>query len=115
MFATPIRKPQEAETGAASFLESHLSANSKQTPSKSNGMVIPPTIMRAGTNREANVSIGRAAERKRGIPVMPYDRKDRWMAWRKRADRIKLAESSKVAKGTKKTKGKKSNKGVKIG
>jgi hypothetical protein len=102
MYASPIPKPAETAT---SFLESHLSTNSK-------GIVAP--FMRKGTNREANASIGQAAERK-GIKVIPYDRKDRWSAWQKRNARIELAEISKVAKNTKKSKGKKSNKGAKVG
>ncbi|KAK5056636.1 hypothetical protein LTR84_012168 [Exophiala bonariae] len=114
MYASPIPTPEtsssSSNSSSASFLESHLSANSKGTTSR------PPPLpfMRAGTNRESNVSIGYAAERK-GIKVVPFDRRDRWSAWQKRSARIELAEVSKVAKNTKKNKGKKSNKGAKIG
>ncbi|KIW39086.1 ribosomal protein L27 [Exophiala oligosperma] len=114
MYATPItRQPESSERD---FMEAHLSANSRAA-FKNGGATPappPPTIMREGTYREANVSIGRAAERK-GISVPRYDRSDRWMAWRKRAARIKTTMESKAAKGTKKSKGKKSNKGAKIG
>ncbi|KIW12113.1 ribosomal protein L27 [Exophiala spinifera] len=112
MYATPIRHPDSDKD----FMEAHLSANS-HVAFKNGGATPtppPPTIMREGTYREANVSIGRAAERK-GISVPRYDRSDRWMAWRKRAARIKATMESKAAKGTKKSKGKKSNKGAKIG
>ncbi|KEF54759.1 uncharacterized protein A1O9_09201 [Exophiala aquamarina CBS 119918] len=107
MYASPIPKPVESDS---SFLESHMSTNSKSTAITP----VPAPFMRQGTNREANASIGQAAERK-GIKVVPFDRKDRWSAWRKRNTRIELAEISKVAKNTKKSKGKKSNKGVKMG
>lgn len=114
MYATPItRQPESSERD---FMEAHLSANSRAAFKNGGAMPAPspPTIMREGTYREANVSIGRAAERK-GISVPRYDRSDRWMAWRKRAARIKTTMESKAAKGTKKSKGKKSNKGAKIG
>lgn len=114
MYATPI-KQQDTDQN---FMEAHLSGNSLST-SKSGAaatpsMPVPPTIIRQGTYREANVSIGRAAERK-GVKVREYDRSDRWLAWRRRAARVKMSMEAKAAKGTKKTKGKKSNKGAKIG
>lgn len=108
MYASPIPKPSSAENSATSFLESHLSTNSK-------GVVVPPApFMRHGTKRESNISIGYAAERK-GVKVVPFDRKDRWSAWNKRNARLELAASSKVAKNSKRTKGKKSNKGTAMG
>lgn len=57
--------------------------------------------------REANWQIGRAAE-KAGITAKPYDRRNRWMAWRKRqvkAERAAQMKSLKGKKGSKKGKG----------
>lgn len=113
MFATPMKEPQV-------FTVTGLSQPEAPQPTKNYGMtkykprVLIPTFLREGTNREANSSIGREAERKY-VKVDGFDRKDRWQAWRKRATRLEAAVSSKAAKGTKKSKGKKSNKGVKIG
>ena len=59
--------------------------------------------------REANFEIGRAAEKK-GITVREYDRGDRWLAWRKRAQKVKKAALARAAKANRKTKGKKTNK-----
>lgn len=56
--------------------------------------------------RHANWQIGRAAE-KAGITAKPYDRKNRWLAWRKRqvkADRAAQMKSLKGKKGSKKAK-----------
>ena len=52
--------------------------------------------------REPNWEIGRTAE-KEGIYVRPYDKKDRWLAWRKRtARRARAAEKRRLgAKGGK--------------
>ncbi|KAJ5775539.1 uncharacterized protein N7511_000550 [Penicillium nucicola] len=52
--------------------------------------------------REANWQIGRAAE-KAGITAMPYDRRNRWLAWRKREQRAERAAQMKSLKGKKKT------------
>ena len=120
MYVTGMRPPPEAQKNVdESFLEAHLSAASKeprQTALKSGHVAPAPappaTFNRQGTFREANASIGRAAERK-GVKVREYDRSDRWLAWRKRASRVKTAMAAKAARGTKKTKGKKSNKGQK--
>lgn len=56
--------------------------------------------------RHANWQIGRAAE-KAGIMAKPYERKNRWLAWRKRqfkADRAAQMKSLKGKKGSKKAK-----------
>lgn len=56
--------------------------------------------------RHANWEIGRAAE-KAGITAKPYDRRNRWLAWRKRqvkADRAAQMKSLKGKKGSKKAK-----------
>ncbi|OCT52658.1 ribosomal protein L27 family protein [Cladophialophora carrionii] len=123
MYAAPMKPPPGAQKSVdASFLEAHLSASSsgRGTPAQvafRSGRVVPTPappapFNRQGTFREANASIGRAAERK-GVKVREYDRSDRWLAWRKRALRVKRGMAAKAARGTKKTKGKKSNKGPK--
>jgi large subunit ribosomal protein L27 len=104
MYATPI------QSDTASFLEDHLSENSKPT-SKKLIPTVAPLIMRPGTNRLSNFEIGRAAERK-GVIVRDYDRGDRWLAWRKRTRKVKLAALARAAKANRKTKGKKVNKGT---
>jgi len=115
MYASPIKRPAAAQASDKDFLESHLSSNSMAAfKSGATPTPPPPTIKRQGTYREANVSIGRAAERK-GVDVREYARGDRWLAWRRRAARVMKGMEAKAAKGTKKTKGKKSNKGAKIG
>jgi large subunit ribosomal protein L27 len=119
MYATPIK----GDTSAA-FLESHLSTNSSGAPKGSTTLTsnkgVPPIqptpVMRQGTHmqREANFEIGRAAEKK-GITVREYDRGDRWLAWRKRAQKIKNAALARAAKANRKTKGKKTNKAAQGG
>ncbi|PWY79598.1 hypothetical protein BO70DRAFT_362765 [Aspergillus heteromorphus CBS 117.55] len=54
--------------------------------------------------REANWVIGRAAE-KAGITAKPFDRGNRWLAWRKRQARADKAAQLKSLKGKKKKKG----------
>lgn len=113
MYAMVMKQP-ESKPSDTNFLEAHLSASS-HLGSKSGPTNTPlPTIIRQGTYREANVSIGLAAERK-GVTIREYYRGDRWLAWRRRAARVKMGIEAKAAKGTKKSKGKKSNKGAKIG
>lgn len=51
--------------------------------------------------REANWQIGRAAE-KAGVFAEPYDRGNRWLAWRKRQARAERAAQMKSLKGKKK-------------
>ncbi|KAI9373753.1 ribosomal L27 protein-domain-containing protein [Aspergillus egyptiacus] len=51
--------------------------------------------------REANWQIGRAAE-KAGITAEPYDRRDRWLAWRKRQARAERVAQMKSLKNKKK-------------
>ncbi|PYH96168.1 ribosomal protein L27 [Aspergillus ellipticus CBS 707.79] len=53
--------------------------------------------------REANWQIGRAAE-KAGITAQPFNRKNRWLAWRKRQARADRAAQMKSLKGNKKKK-----------
>ncbi|GFN21106.1 mitochondrial 54S ribosomal protein bL27m [Aspergillus tubingensis] len=54
--------------------------------------------------REANWSIGRAAE-KAGITAKPYNRKNRWLAWRKRTAKADRLAQMKSLKNKKKKKG----------
>ncbi|KAL4793357.1 ribosomal L27 protein-domain-containing protein [Aspergillus venezuelensis] len=58
--------------------------------------------------REANWQIGRAAE-KAGITAKPFDRKNRWLAWRKRQAKRERAQQMRSLRGNKK-KGKKKGK-----
>jgi large subunit ribosomal protein L27 len=119
MYAAPIKGD-----ASAAFLESHLSANSSgapkalPTPTSNKGVTSVPAapVMRQGTymQREANFEIGRAAEKK-GITVREYDRGDRWLAWRKRAQKVKKAALARAAKASRKTKGKKMNKAAQGG
>lgn len=126
MYASPITSGNHE----AAFLQSHLSSNSEGVTPEPNserglGAALPPSskqpapvhaevhspVMRQGTymQREANFEIGRAAE-KRGINVREYDRGDRWLAWRKRAQKVKKAALARATKASRKTKGKKVNK-----
>lgn len=53
--------------------------------------------------REANWKIGRSAE-EAGITAKPYNRKNRWLAWRKRLLKAERAAQMKSLKGKKSTK-----------
>ncbi|KAF1981379.1 hypothetical protein K402DRAFT_425433 [Aulographum hederae CBS 113979] len=54
--------------------------------------------------RVSNAEIGRAAQKK-GIKVQPFDRSDRWLAWRKTTERLaRKAELRAMGKGKKKKK-----------
>ncbi|KIW29849.1 ribosomal protein L27 [Cladophialophora immunda] len=123
MYAAPMQPPPESQKSVdESFLEAHLSLSSKghgQVAFKSSRGAVtptpaapPPAFNRQGTYREANASIGWAAERK-GVKVREYDRNDRWLAWKKRSLRVKRGMEAKAARAMRKTKGKKSNKGQK--
>lgn len=107
MYATPIKNDDDK-----SFLEGHLSASSASA-SKVSKPAVPPINIRQGTlmYRETNFSIGRAAERK-GVTVREYDRGDRWVAWRKRAQKTKRIALMKASKANRKGKGKKAQKNV---
>lgn len=60
--------------------------------------------------REANWEIGRAAERA-GITAKEYNRRNRWLAWRKRQARVERALQMKSLKSKKKAAKKKSRGG----
>lgn len=116
MFASPIK--QHTGSSDALWLESHISGNSKMAtttnqPSESSGMVsmpVPPPAVSArpryNQSWESNWSIGRTAERK-GITVRDYDRKDRWLAWRKRSQKLRKTAFTKATKSSRKGKGSK--------
>jgi hypothetical protein len=120
MFATPI-KQHSSGVDDASWLESHLSANSKtdtpiNQPTGASGMTLsnaptPPAIHvsarpKYNMHRETNWSIGRTAERK-GITVRDYDKSDRWLAWRKRNQKARRKALMKATKASRKGKGSK--------
>jgi hypothetical protein len=110
MYATPIKA-----NASASFLESHpRAADGARAPHTAT--TPPPPVMRQGTymQREANFEIGRAAAKK-GVRVREYDRGDRWLAWRKRALKVRKAALARAARATRKAKGKKSIKSTKGG
>ncbi|KIX09679.1 ribosomal protein L27 [Rhinocladiella mackenziei CBS 650.93] len=110
MYATPIKVP-ETQTSDKDYLEPHLSSNSYAAFKSGVTPAPPATIFRKGTYREANVSIGLAAERK-GVKVREYDRRDRWLAWRRRTAKVKLGMAAKAAKAARK-KAKSSSRGGK--
>jgi hypothetical protein len=124
MYATPIAA--DAAAGSGSFVERHRTPHATPTSTASEAgapgqaqarvQAPPPPVMRQGTymQREANFEIGRAAAKK-GITVREYDRGDRWLAWRKRAHRLKRAALARAAKANRKAKGKKSIKSTKGG
>ena len=111
MYATKIKEPD------VDFLQQHLSTSSVGDKSASKEMVNPPrpTTMRQRTlmYRESNYEIGRSAEKK-GITVRPFDRSDRWMAWRKRSAKIKRKLLERAAKKKTGRKGKAKNVAKKI-
>jgi large subunit ribosomal protein L27 len=104
MFASPMKiiqagKPGEEE--ARSFLEGHISDNS--VGPSSTVPSTPPTIMRPGQYRIANVELARQAELKK-VKVRPFDRKDRFYAWRVRTKKIKEKKLARAAMGKTKKK-----------
>lgn len=69
-----------------------------------------PTLRPGYMYREGNWQIGRVAERA-GVSVKDFDKKDRWLAWRKKMAKIRRIVQMKAAKSRKggkknKTKGK---------
>lgn len=72
---------------------------------------VPGAPLRPGyMYREGNWQIGRAAE-KAGITVEPFNRKNRWLAWRRRQAKAEMAKKMKSLKGKSKGRGKKKGKG----
>lgn len=124
MYATPIKEaPLNAELQAAKdaeFLQAHIAEGSKPAkaiphPSKTAKPGLKPfdpqNMVRAGGHGISNYEIGKAAEVK-GVRVKEFDRKDRWTAWRVRAQKVKQKMLDRAAKANRKTKGKKSVKKV---
>lgn len=105
MVAVPI-KPVATQTEAENFLAAHLTTNSKP-PSSSKGPKLNPAtptdppIMRARGYRIANVQLARDAEAN-AVKVRPYDRKDRWFAWRQRQAKFEKKKLARSLGGTKK-------------
>ena len=62
----------------------------------------------AGRFRPTNYAIGQTP----GVKVRAYDRKDRWLAWRKRTARVKKGALLRAGRKVRKPKGKKVNKGT---
>lgn len=81
----------------ASIDENGTQVGSVEAVNAASGPQLRPGYM----YREANWQIGRAAE-KAGISAMPYDRRNRWLAWRKRQARAERAAQMKSLKGKKK-------------
>ncbi len=82
------------------------------------GLDVPPPPLSArpkyNHSWETNWSIGRTAERK-GITVREFDPKDRWLAWRKRSQKIKRNALLKSIKGkTRQGKGSKKKRPMKV-
>ena len=105
MYACPIKTGGSGRVGdveAAKFLEGHVSENSKPASANSTAgrmaTAEPPPIYRAGEYRIANVELVRQAERNQAR-VRPFDRKDRFYAWRVRAKRIKEKRLAKAGQG----------------
>ena len=113
MYATPIKESN------ANFLESHATANSVRKvaappqvpPVKGTRTAANPALSTRNRGmrfqKESNWEIGDAAAKK-GVTVRPFDRKDRWYAWRIRAQKQKKSALARAAKASRKSgKGKK--------
>lgn len=91
---SPARSDLTAAVGADGVMVASVAAaNAAQGPQLRPGYMY----------REANWQIGRAAE-KAGITAKPYNRKNRWLAWRKRQARADRAAQMKSLKNKKKAK-----------
>ena len=95
---------QESAAEGAHTKKAYLTLKTKKQKKEA---VPPHQDMVMGHNysyREANWSIGRAAERA-GVKVRGFDPRDRFMAWRKRAAAQREAREKRITKrGTKKKK-----------
>ena len=94
---------QERDAEKADTKKSYLTLKTKKQKKE----VVPPhqdMVMRPGYNyREANWSIGRAAERA-GVKVKEFDPRDRFKAWRKRVVRQREAREKRIVRGRTKKK-----------
>lgn len=99
MVPVPMAERVQAQSDlVASVDENGVRVSDVEAVNAESGPQLRPGYM----YREANWVIGRAAE-KAGIPDMPYDRRNRWLAWRKRQERAERAAQMKSLKGKKKT------------
>lgn len=119
MHAAPIKEADSA------FLEEHAAASSLGGSESAEGKAPIPVpaatkvsildlARRSDGLGVANFEIGRAAERK-GVSVREFDRKDRWLAWRIRARKVKQKIAVRQSKKTSKNKGPKKTKKIPIG
>lgn len=100
MFAAPIRTEGSGRVGeveAKAFLDQYVSENSKPATSQRVGSGFAP-IMRPGEYRIANVELARQAEQNK-VRVRPFDRKDRFYAWRVRNKKIKAKKLARAGMG----------------
>ena len=101
MVAGPIRSEGSAgrtgEVEAKTFLDQHVSENSKPATSQRVGSGFAP-IMRPGEYRIANVELARQAEQNK-VRVRPFDRKDRFYAWRVRTKKVKARKLARAGMG----------------
>jgi hypothetical protein len=99
MVDVPIQAKVEGQSDLiASVDENGVQVSDVQAVDAATGLQLRPGYM----FREANWEIGRAAE-KAGITSQGYDRRNRWLAWRKREKRAERAAQMKSMKGKKKT------------
>ena len=104
---TPVVQEVARQENAAEGAHTKKAYLTLQTKKQKKEVVPPHRDMVMGhgySYREANWSIGRAAERA-GVKVREYDPRDRFLAWRKRAAREREAREKRMTKrGSKKKK-----------
>ena len=97
---TPVVQAVTGQESAAEGVDTKKTYVALKT-NKQKQEVVPPhqdMVMGKGYSyREANWSIGRAAERA-GVKVREYDPRDRFRAWRKRAARQREAREKRVVR-----------------
>lgn len=99
MVSVPAAERVEAQSDlVASVDENGVRVTDVEAVNAQSGPQLRPGYM----YREANWVIGRAAEQA-GITAQSYDRRNRWLAWRKRQERAERAAQMKSLKGKKKT------------
>lgn len=98
MVNVPMQEKVEAQSDLVASVDANgVQVSDVQAVDAASGLQLRPGYM----FREANWQIGRAAE-KAGITSMGYDRRNRWLAWRKREKRAERAAQMKSLKGKKK-------------
>lgn len=108
MYAVPMKVSDTVE--AENFLESHLTPGSKPASSSkglksSSATPTGPPIMRAKGYRIANIQLVRDAVANE-VQVRPFDKKDRWFAWRVRQRKYRDKKLARATAGAKKRVGK---------